>query len=106
MKPTLPEGTDTIIDGASNDDGTVTTDDTASVAEREIPAPRAMPSAGHRQRQAPRADLPTACAAAARSSPSQAGDRARGLVSQGLERTAEALANVAQDGRRHRDRAR
>ena len=31
----------------------------------------------------------------ARSSPSQAGEKARGLVSQGLERSAEALANVA-----------
>ena len=36
----------------------------------------------------------------------QAGEKARGLVTQGLERTAEALANVSQDGRRHRDRHR
>ena len=51
--------------------------------------------------QAERAGCSDDCAAAARSSPSQAGDKARGLVGQGLERASEALANVGADGRRH-----
>ena len=37
---------------------------------------------------------------------SQAGEKARGFVSQGLERAAETLANVSQHGRRHRRRNR
>ena len=38
----LPDGTDTVIAGASktSDGGTVTAEDTALVTEREIPAPR------------------------------------------------------------------
>ena len=38
----LPDGTDTIIEGAAKieDGGTATVEDTALVTEREIPAPR------------------------------------------------------------------
>ena len=83
----LPEGTDTVIEGAANtarprpnrrpleDDG----GDTLTIGEHGRP----------------RAGSPTASAAAASNSPSQAGDKARGLVTQGLERTSEALANVS-----------
>jgi len=65
----LPEGTDSVIDGATNnDDGTVATrGDSLTDRFRD----------GREQLS------------------SQAGERARGFVTQGLERTSEALANVA-----------
>jgi len=65
----LPEGTDSVIDGASNtDDGTVATrGDSLTDRFRD----------GREQLS------------------SQAGERARGFVTQGLERTSEALANVS-----------
>jgi ElaB/YqjD/DUF883 family membrane-anchored ribosome-binding protein len=85
----LPEGTDTIIEGAANvgaiatertggdddtgtltiDDGDVTTQSSGSLAGR---------LRSSREKLA-----------------SQAGDKARGLVTQSLERTSEALANVS-----------
>jgi len=93
----LPDGTDTVIEGASktDDGGTVTVEDTSLVTEREIPAPR-----GDAQRPV------TGSGSAERglvdrfrqgrdNLSSQAGEKARGFVSQGLERTSEALANVA-----------
>jgi len=76
----LPEGTDTVIAGASkSDDGdTLTMEDTAVAitdsSDRGI---------ADRFREG-REQLS-----------SQAGERARGLVTQGMERTAEALANVS-----------
>jgi ElaB/YqjD/DUF883 family membrane-anchored ribosome-binding protein len=65
----LPEGTDSVIDGATNnDDGTVATrGDSLTDRFRD----------GREQLS------------------SQAGERARGFVTQGLERTSEALANVS-----------
>lgn len=118
----LPEGTDTVIQGASQgaigdnsggpDQGgqTVTVSDTALVGEKEIAAPK-----GDAERPVTGSGNPEDGLAGnsrgARSSGSQAltdrirsggeklanqaGDKARGLVSQGLERTSEALANVA-----------
>jgi len=118
----LPEGTDTVIQGASQgaigdnsggpDQGgqTVTVSDTALVGEKEIAAPK-----GDAERPVTGSGNPEDGVAGnsrgARSSGSQAltdrirsggeklanqaGDKARGLVSQGLERTSEALANVA-----------
>lgn len=120
----LPEGTDRVIQGASNDalpddsggqdqgGQTVTVGDTALVEERKIPAPtgdaeRAVTGSGN-----PKDGLGDRDPSSARSGTgaqglsdrirsggeklaSQAGDKARGLVSQGLERTSEALANVA-----------
>jgi len=93
----LPDGTDTVIEGASktDDGGTVTVEDTSLVTEREISAPR-----GDAERPV------TGCGSAERglvdrfrqgrdNLSSQAGEKARGFVSQGLERTSEALANVA-----------
>ncbi len=96
----LPEGTDTVIAGAANsgaiatdragappagEAGTVTIEDTATVIEREIIAPgdAGTPRIADRLRSG-REKIAT-----------QAGEKARGLVSQGLERTAEALANVS-----------
>src|SRR5690349_1544188 len=77
----LPEGTDTVIAGASG--GTSTVNDTL-VEDREITT-----SAGDSDGIADRIRRGT------ENLSSQAGERARGFVSQGLERSSEALANVA-----------
>ena len=71
----LPDGTDTVIEGASK------TEDTAVAADEEIPA--AERGLVDRFREG-REQLS-----------SQAGERARGFVSQGIDRTSEALANVS-----------
>ena len=83
----LPDRTDTVIAGASktSDGGTATVEDTALVTEREISAPRSDADRGLVNRFREGREQLT----------SQAGEKARGLVSQGLERTAEALANVS-----------
>ena len=64
------------------------------MTEKEIPAPATTPSA-----PSPAAATPGGLSDRIRSSreklAGQAGDKARGLVTQGLERTAEALANVS-----------
>ena len=80
--PDLPEGTDTVIEGAANsgaltaervggndEDGIMTVENTGRSAD---------------QLRSSREKLA-----------GQAGDKARGLVTQGMERTAEALANVS-----------
>lgn len=103
----LPEGTDTVIEGANvgaiatdptgKDEGgkTITIEDTALIEKRKIQAPKG------------RAERPVTGSGSAEGGlaerfrsgrdrlANQAGDKARGLVSQGLERTSEALANVA-----------
>ena len=71
----LPEGTDKVIEGASG----------SSLALNEAPAA----ASGSDSRIADRFRRGT------ESLSSQAGEKARGLVSQGLERSAEALGNVA-----------
>ncbi|HEX5257412.1 MAG TPA: hypothetical protein VFW35_01380 [Sphingomicrobium sp.] len=103
----LPEGTDTVIEGANlgaiatdpkaPDQGgqTITIDDTALVEERKIPAPKGdaeQPATGSGSAEGGLADR---IRSGRDRLTSQAGDKARGLVSQGLERTSEALANVA-----------
>jgi ElaB/YqjD/DUF883 family membrane-anchored ribosome-binding protein len=103
----LPEGTDTVIEGASagaigsdpnaEDQGgqTITVDDTALVKERKIPAPKGdaeRPVSGSGSAEGGLADR---IRSGRDRIAGQAGDKARGLVSQGLERTSEALANVA-----------
>ena len=81
----LPEGTDTILAGASNTDDTTSVDttETGLVTETKTPATRSNPDLRKRIRDGGER-LST-----------EATDRARGLVSQGLERSAEALANVS-----------
>ena len=76
----LPEGTDTVIAGASGNDDTPTTNDTLTPDTSAIGGSQGIADRirGGREQLA-----------------SQAGDKARGLVTQGLERTSEALANVA-----------
>ena len=85
----LPEGTDTVIEGASA--GTATVNRTL---EREVPAPR-----GDGERSATGGGTEGGLAGRLRRGTenlsSQAGEKARGLVGQGLERSAEALGNVA-----------
>jgi ElaB/YqjD/DUF883 family membrane-anchored ribosome-binding protein len=91
----LPEGTDTIIEGAANigaiatdragsDDegGTITIEDTALVTDGNAGSGGGEGFAG--RLRSGREKLAN-----------QAGDKARGLVTQGLERTSEALANVS-----------
>jgi len=118
----LPEGTDTVIQGASNDaiadnsggndqgGQTVTVGDTALVGEKEIAAPkgdaeRPVTGSGNPEgglaggsrggRTSGSSALSDRLRSGGEKLASQAGDKARGLVSQGLERTSEALANVA-----------
>jgi ElaB/YqjD/DUF883 family membrane-anchored ribosome-binding protein len=103
----LPEGTDTVIEGASGgaigsdpnaedqSGQTITAGDTALVQERKIPAPKGdaeRPVSGSGSAEGGLADR---IRSGRERIASQAGDKARGLVSQGLERTSEALANVA-----------
>ena len=83
----LPEGTDTIIEGAAETEDTAVSVATENelVVERKTPATRGNTDAGLRQRLREGGEKIS----------TEAGDRARGLVSQGLERSAEALSNVS-----------
>jgi len=78
----LPEGTDTVIKGASG--GAATVNDTL-VQDRDITTSGDIDGDGIADR----------IRRGTENLSSQAGERARGLVSQGLERSAEALGNVA-----------
>jgi len=91
----LPGGTDKVIERAAKPGGAVTAEDTTLVTDREIPAPegdaeRAVTGSGSSER-----GLADRFRDGREQLSQQAGDRARGLVSQGLERTAETLANVS-----------
>jgi hypothetical protein len=90
----LPEGTDTVIAGASDEGGTVTAD-TTLVEEKQVPAPRRDAERPVTGSGSPDRGLADRFREGREQLASQAGERARGLVSQGLDRTAEALANVA-----------
>jgi ElaB/YqjD/DUF883 family membrane-anchored ribosome-binding protein len=91
----LPEGTDKVIAGASRTGGTVTVEDTALVTEREIPAPRGDAERPVTGSGNPQTGLAERFRSGREQLAGQAGEKARSLVSQGLERTAEALANVS-----------
>ena len=103
----LPEGTDKVVEGANlgsiainpagRDQGgqTITVGDTALVDEKENGVPKAdaeRPVAGSGSAEG---GLAERIKSGRERFASQAGDKARGLVSQGLERTSETLANVA-----------
>ena len=80
----LPEGTDTIIEGAANT-GAIETGPTADDSDdEELTIERAGRGGLSERLRSGREQLA-----------GQAGDKARGLVTQGLERTSEALANVS-----------
>jgi ElaB/YqjD/DUF883 family membrane-anchored ribosome-binding protein len=103
----LPEGTDTVIepenigaietDPTARDQGgeTITIDDTALVEERKIPAPRPNSERSVTGSGSAEGGLAGRIRDGRERLASQAGDKARGLVTQGLERTSETLANVA-----------
>jgi ElaB/YqjD/DUF883 family membrane-anchored ribosome-binding protein len=93
----LPDGTDTVIEGAARTDegGTITVEDTALVSERKVPAPsgdveRPVSGSGN-----PAQGLADRFRSGREQLAGQAGEKARGFVTQGLERGSEALANVA-----------
>ena len=103
----LPEGTDKVVEGANSGaiaidptgrdqgDQTITVGDTGLVAEKEAIVPKAdeeRPAAGGGSAEG---SLTERLRSGRERFASQAGDKARGLVSQGLERTSETLANVA-----------
>jgi ElaB/YqjD/DUF883 family membrane-anchored ribosome-binding protein len=93
----LPDGTDTVIEGAagSSGGGAVTAEDTSLVIEREIPAPRGDAERPVSGTGSPDRGLADRFRDGREQLSSQAGGKARNLVTQGLERTAEALANVS-----------
>lgn len=93
----LPDGTDTVIAGASKtrNGGTVTAEDTALVTERKIPAPRGDAERPVTGSGSPDRGLVDRFRDGREQLAGQAGEKARGLVTQGLERTSETLANVS-----------
>ena len=93
----LPDGTDTVIEGAakSNGVGNVTVEDTDLVTEREIPAPRGDAERPVTGSGSPERGLADRFREGREQFTNQAGEKARGIVTQGMERTAEALANVS-----------
>lgn len=108
----LPEGTDSVIEGASNsgaivtdrasgdaEGGTVTIEKTAAVIDREIIGTEdsGAASAGFATSGGSGGEggLAERLRSGREKLSGQAGERARGIVTQGLERTAEALANVS-----------
>jgi ElaB/YqjD/DUF883 family membrane-anchored ribosome-binding protein len=103
----LPEGTDTVVEGANigaiatdpteREQGgqTITIDDTAIAGEKRITAPKADAERSVSGSGSPENGLAGRIRSGRERLASQAGDKARGLVSQGLERTSETLANVA-----------
>jgi ElaB/YqjD/DUF883 family membrane-anchored ribosome-binding protein len=88
----LPEGTDTVIEGASNS-GSIATErqgeDEGGTVVIEDTEPAVTPTSNSQTGLADR------FRSGREQMASQAGEKARGLVTQGLERTAEALANVS-----------
>ena len=86
----LPDGTDKVIAGAARTDegDTLTVEDTALVTQRDAQRPGTGGGSSD-------AGLVDRLRTGREQLSSQAGERARGLVTQGLERTSEALANVS-----------
>lgn len=83
----LPEGTDKIIEGAAVNSGSIAAEPLTSIDDDDDPV--TIEGAG-------RGESLTARLRSGREQlAGQAGDKARGLVTQGLERTSEALANVS-----------
>lgn len=85
----LPEGTDTVIQGAAEPDNTGTLA-TERITDDEGGETLTIENTGRTER-----GLADRIRDGREQLASQAGDKARGLVTQGLERTAETLANVS-----------
>lgn len=96
----LPEGTDAVIQGASSGNDAAFVDSELGSTQETL-SPRAdEPTAGGNpqagsQGSTPGGGLADRFRSGREQIASQANDRARGLVSQGLGRTSEALANVS-----------
>ena len=104
----LPEGTDTVIEGAARVEDTggppgtpgsdlgggATASPLLTEAEAAATAPVGDAEVPVSASGAPQGGLAQRLRSGGEKISAQAGDRARGLVSQGLERSAEALANV------------
>ena len=89
----LPEGTDTVIEGAASTSGGssgASTGDAGSATLEQTAAPSSTSSGTQSG-----GGIADRLRSGREQFASQAGDRARGLVTQGLERTSEALANVS-----------
>jgi ElaB/YqjD/DUF883 family membrane-anchored ribosome-binding protein len=91
----LSEGTDTVIEGAAKPGGTVNVEDIALVTEKEVPAPQGDAERPVTGGGSPERGIADRFREGREQLSQQAGDRARGLVTQGIERTAETLANVS-----------
>jgi len=103
----LPEVTDTVIEGANvgaietnptgRDQGgeTITIGDTALADESNIPAPKRQTEVSVTDSGSSDKGLAERFRSGRERLSGQAGEKARGIVTQGLERTSEALANVA-----------
>jgi ElaB/YqjD/DUF883 family membrane-anchored ribosome-binding protein len=98
----LPEGTDTVIQGAGStgDDAarantTLVEDSTPGSGGDGTGSPSGSSTSGSGSGGSGQQGLADRLRSGREQIASQAGDRARGLVSQGLERTSEALANVS-----------
>jgi hypothetical protein len=95
---TRPENSGTLetqTTGNIDDQGIVTIEDTALVTEKEIPAPKGDAERPVTGSGSPERGLAGRIREGREQLASQAGEKARGLVSQGLGRTAETLANVS-----------
>ncbi len=97
MTAELPDGTDTVIEGAAKSGGgdTINVEDTALVTEREIPAPKGDAERPVSGSGSPEGGLVDRLRSGREQIVGKAGERARGLVTQGLDRTSEALAHVS-----------
>jgi hypothetical protein len=97
--PAIPDENDKIIAGEAAEkagrDTDIVTTDTVLVTEREIPAPQGDAERPFTGSGNPAGALAGRIRGAGEKLTGQAGEKARGLVSQGLERSAEALGNVA-----------
>ena len=110
--PSLPDGTDTVIEGAAAEPvntgaiatdrtgserggDTLTIEDTALVTEKETRAPKGDAERPVIGSGSPETGLAERFRSGRERLAGQAGEKARGLVGQGLERTAETLANVS-----------
>jgi len=87
----LPEGTDTVIAGAAKEGSTSRSTTTAATATPS----RRSGSSRSGSATTTQAGITDRIRSGREQLATQAGERARGLVTQGLERTAEALANVS-----------
>jgi hypothetical protein len=114
--PSLPDGTDTVIEGAAAEPvntgaiatdrtgserggDTLTIEDTALVTEKETPAPKGDAERTIIGSGSPETGLAERFRSGREKLAGQAGDRARGLVGQGLERRNMATMPDAPPGR-------